>query len=190
VTVRSVLSRIGHVCLVGDVTTPRLYGRAPVEEDLEDSVRIWTDPRVAEQAWPARLRTASDASRVLHASIAHWDRWGFGPWTVIERATGAIVGRVGLAHTRVAGSEEVEVAWFLSGDAWGRGYATEMAHEAVRVGFAMLELSDLVSFTTPPNAASQAVMRKLGFRHERDIEHAGLPHVLYRLLAGEWASPS
>jgi ribosomal-protein-alanine N-acetyltransferase len=189
VTVGSVVSSLGRVRLVGDVTTPRLYGRPPVEEDLEDSVRIWTDPRVAEQAWPARLRTASDASRVLHASIAHWDRWGFGPWTVIERATRAVVGRVGPAHTRVASNQEVEVAWFLSADVWGRGYATEMAREAVRVGFSLLGLSDLVSFTTPPNAASQAVMRKLGFRYERDIEHAGLTHVLFRLPAGTWASP-
>ncbi len=174
--------------MVGDVTTARLYGRPPLEGDLDDSVRIWTDPRVSEQAWPARMRTADDAGRVLRATIAHWERWGFGPWTVIERATGAVVGRVGLAHTRVAGSEEIEVVWFLSGDVWRRGYATEMASEAVRVAFELLELGDLVSFTTPRNGASQAVMRKLGFRYERDIEHAGLPHVLFRLSAADWAA--
>jgi hypothetical protein len=27
----------------------------------------------------------------------------------------------------------------------------------------------------------RAVMEKLGMRYERDVEHAGLPHVLYRL---------
>lgn len=159
-----------------------------MEQDLDDYVRFRTDVRVPEEVWPARLRTADDAARVLRASIAHWERWGFGPWTVIERASGAVVGSVGLAHTHVAGKPEVEVAWFVTADVWGRGYATEIAQEAVRVAFEQLELSDLVSFTMPSNAASQAVMRKLGFRYERPIEHAGLPHVLFRLRAGEWAS--
>jgi ribosomal-protein-alanine N-acetyltransferase len=150
-----------------------------VEEDLDDLVRIWTDPRVPEETWPASMRTVDAARGVLRASIAHWER--FGPWTVLERGTGAVVGRVGLQHTRVAGRPEVEVAWFVDAGVWGRGYATEMAREAVRAGFGGLELTTLVSFTTPANAASQAVMRKLGFRFEADIEHAGMPHVLFRL---------
>ncbi len=32
--------------LVGDVTTARLYGRPRLEDDLDDSVRIWTDPHL------------------------------------------------------------------------------------------------------------------------------------------------
>jgi RimJ/RimL family protein N-acetyltransferase len=34
---------------------------------------------------------------------------------------------------------------------------------------------------TDGNAASRAVMEKLGMTYERHVEHAGLPHVLYRL---------
>lgn len=169
--------------LIGAVVTERLRGRRPAEDDLDDLVRIWTDPRVPEYAWPARMRTVEDVRRILSASIAHWERWGFGPWIVVERATHAVVGRVGLAHTRVAGRPEVELAWFVDAGAWGRGYATEMAREAVGAAFGPLELATLVSFTTPANAASQAVMRKLGFRFEADIEHAGMPHVLFRLHA-------
>lgn len=148
-----------------------------------DYVRFWTDARIAEDAWPARMRTADDAARVLNATIEHWERHGFGPWTVIERATGEVVGRVGLRHTHVAGTPVVEVAWFLAAGAWGRGYATEMAREALRLGFEQLALAEIVAMTTPANAPSQAVMRRLGMQYEREIEHAGLPHVLYRLKA-------
>ena len=169
--------------LVGPVGTERLRGRRPVPEDLEELARIWTDPRVPEDAWPASLRSVEDAARVLRATIAHWERWGFGPWTVVERATDTVVGRVGLQHALVAGRPEVEVAWFVDASAWGRGYATEMAREAVRAGFEALELTTLVSLTTPANAASQAVMRKLGFRFEADVEHAGMAHALFRLDA-------
>ena len=51
-------------------------------------------------------------------------------------------------------------------------------------------LSQLVSFTTPQNMRSQAVMRRIGMTHDEadDFDHPNLPpghrlrrHVLYRL---------
>jgi [ribosomal protein S5]-alanine N-acetyltransferase len=166
---------------LGPVTTERLRGRPPEHGDIDDYVRIFTDARVDEELWPAELRTPEKVAAILRQSIAHWDRWAFGPWTVIERGSDRIVGRVGLQHTTVLGHPEVEVAWFIDADDWGRGYATEMAGEAVRAAFTTLGLDTLVSYTTPGNLASQAVMRKLGMSYEADIENAGMPHVLYRL---------
>ena len=163
------------------VTTERLRGRAPEPGDLPDYVRIFTDRRVEEDLWPADLRTPDQVASILKASIEHWDRWGFGPWTVIERGSERIVGRVGLEHTSKIEHPEVELAWFIDPGAWGRGYATEMAQEAVRAAFTELGLDSLISYTTTDNAASQAVMRKLGMTYEADIENAGMPHVLYRL---------
>ena len=163
------------------VTTERLTGRRPEPDDLLDYVRIFTDPRVDEDLWPADLRTSDKVAAILKGSIEHWDRWGFGAWTVLERESGRIVGRVGLEYTSKFGHPEVEVEWFIDPDAWGRGYATEMAEEAVRAAFTTLGLDALISYTTPDNLASQAVMKKLGMTYERDVENAGMPHVLYRL---------
>lgn len=167
--------------LLGDVTTPRLHGRCPELADLDALERIWTDIRVSEDAWPAELRTADDAERVLRQTIAHWERFGFGAWSVAERATGELVGRVGLAHTRVTGSPEVELAWFLDPDAWGQGYATEMGLKAVRAAFDVLELDAIVALVLPENESSIAVTLRVGLRYERDVEHDGLTHKLFRL---------
>jgi ribosomal-protein-alanine N-acetyltransferase len=164
------------------VTTPRLVGRRPVVEDLPALVRIFTDGRTPEEAWPEHLRTADRVEAMLDEAIRHWERWGFGVWTVL--AGDAVVGRIGLAHTDDTGRPEVELAWFVDPDAWGRGYATELAQEAVRVAFEVLELDSVVAFTMQTNRASQAVMRKLGMTYEGDIVQAGLPHVLYRLSTG------
>jgi len=166
---------------LASVTTERLFGRRPEPGDLEDYVRIFTDPRVDEDLWPADLRTSDTVAAILKGSIAHWDRWEFGPWTVLERDSERIVGRVGLEYTTKFGHPEVEVEWFIDPDAWGRGYATEMAQEAVRAAFTTLGLDELISYTTPDNEASRAVMEKLGMTYERDVENAGMPHVLYRL---------
>ena len=54
------------------------------------------------------------------------------------------------------------------------------------VGFERLGLDDVVAFTLPTNRGSWRVMEKTGFEYERDVVHAGLPHVLYRITTSEW----
>jgi ribosomal-protein-alanine N-acetyltransferase len=85
---------------------------------------------------------------------------------------------------------DVEIAWRLSADYWGRGLATEGARAVVRHAFAELGLEGLVSFTVPENLRSRRVMEKLGMLHDPrdDFDHPSLPeghplrrHVLYRL---------
>jgi RimJ/RimL family protein N-acetyltransferase len=84
----------------------------------------------------------------------------------------------------------VEVGWRLRQDAWGQGYATEAAREALRFAFGPLALAEVVALTVPGNAPSRRVMEKLGMLHNPadDFDHPrvaeGHPlrrHLLYRL---------
>ena len=86
-------------------------------------------------------------------------------------------------HVLVEGRDEVEVGYGFVPEYWGRGFATELARESVRVGFNELRLPNMVSFTLPTNLASRRVMEKAGFRYERDFIYANLTHVLYRQRA-------
>lgn len=160
------------------VATARLVGRRPEDGDAGAFVRIFTDGRTPEEVWPEHLRTSDRARSLLDELMRHWERWGFGPWTML--AAGEVVGYAGLRHTQIGGRPEVELLWFVDPDAWNQGYATELAAEAVRVAFDVLELDDVVAYTTATNHSSRRVMEKLGLTYERDIIHAGLPHVLYR----------
>jgi ribosomal-protein-alanine N-acetyltransferase len=161
------------------VATARLVGRRPEPGDALQFARVMTDPRVEEEIWPEHLRTADRAGAMVKDMIAHWERWGFGPWTVL--LDGEVIGYDGLRHAEVAGRPVVELMWFLDADHWGAGYATEMAREAVRVAFDVLELDELVAQTVEGNRASRAVMEKLGMQHVDSTIHVGLPHVIYRL---------
>lgn len=160
------------------VTTARLTGRRPEPGDAATYARIFTDARVAQEAWPEHLRTADQARSLLDDLLRHWERWGFGPWTVVLDRTQ--IGYAGLRHADVGGRPEVELMWFLDPGHWGQGYATEMAREAMRVAFEVLELDAVVAQTVDVNHASRAVMEKLGMAYEGDTIHAGLPHVRYR----------
>ncbi len=164
--------------------TARLRLERLTAEHVEDLFRLHTDPAVMATLGGVRSREETEA--MLHAATAHWGTYGFGLWMLYDIDSGRFAGRGGLKHASVEGCDEVEVAYGLMPELWGRGLATELARESVRIGFEALNLSHLVCFTLTTNQASQRVMQKVGFRYERDFVHAGLPHVLYRLLRADW----
>ena len=137
------------------------------------------DPRVGATLGGV-LSPARVAASITHLA-AHFERYGYGLWVWREKATGEVVARGGIEHAHVGGRDEVEVAWAVAADRWGEGFATELGAASIRAAFDEHGIDELVSFTLPDNTASRRVMDKLGFIYERDVVHAGDPHVLYRL---------
>ena len=168
------------------VQTPRLLCIRPRPEHGPDVIALWRDPRVIPMLWPqSQGPTNAEVRKINDRTIAHWDPHGFGPWILRDRRTDAMVGRGGLARTQVAGHGEVEVQWAIVPERWGQGLATELAQTAADVAFSDLGLDTIVAFTLPHNIASRRVMEKAGFAYEQDMEHAGLPHVLYRMRSAQ-----
>ena len=161
------------------MTAPSL--RPPESRDEASYRRLLLDPQVSPWLRPPPLRpfTEADPPALLVRDLRHWEEHGWGPW-VVEDGDGGFAGRAGLGTTRVAGEQVVELAWAIVGAAHGRGLATAAARAGVERA-RELGLPEVVSFTLPENAASRRVMEKAGLVFERDITHAGLPHVLYRL---------
>jgi [ribosomal protein S5]-alanine N-acetyltransferase len=161
------------------IETPRLRGERIGPEHHDGLLVLLGDPRVG--ATLGGTWTSEKVLRSIDYQRAHWERHGFGFWAWLDRRTGALVARGGLGATEVGGPGSVEVAWSVVPERWGQGYATELGSASIAVGFGTLGLPELVSFTLPHNAASRRVMEKLGFEYEREVVHADLPHVLYRL---------
>jgi RimJ/RimL family protein N-acetyltransferase len=147
--------------------------------------------------FPAPLdRAASDAMANRCQELI--DARGWGLWAVAETSTADFIGYVGLHITPPAlpFSAAVEVGWRLAAKHWGKGFATEAARGALRVGFERLGLLEIVSFTSLGNVRSQAVMIRLGMHDcaER-FDHPGIPvgsslrrHCLYRLSREQWST--
>jgi [ribosomal protein S5]-alanine N-acetyltransferase len=161
--------------------TDRLLAERLREEHLGEIRRMHRDPNV--MATLGGLRSDEETTHYLRDNLDHWDRYGYGMWVFRDRAHGRFVGRAGLRNTHVGCNDEVELAYALVADYWGRGLATEMATEILKLAFERLDLDDIVCFTLPTNLASRRVMEKVGFEYERDVVHAGSPHVLYRINA-------
>ncbi len=143
------------------------------------------DPRVYRTLWPwSSAPTRADVRASLMDKREHWERHGFGLWLLRDRESGLMVGRGGLQYTDAIGGFAVEAAWTVVPERWGQGLATELAIASVSVAFDVLQLRDLIAITLPDNHASRRVMDKAGFGYDRDIEHAGLRHLLYRQRPG------
>lgn len=159
--------------------TPRLLLCRMTADDLDDLTRMHLDPRV--MATLGGIRSPEETREWLAPKLEHWRQHGFGLWLVRERETGEFAGRGGLQHVEIDGRDEIEVGYCFRAEYWGRGLATELARESIRVAFEVLNLPEIVCFTLTTNRASEGVMQKAGFRYERDLVYKDLPHVLYRL---------
>src|SRR4051794_36923295 len=138
------------------VRTERLVATRPVFRDADELHPVMADERLAAWLWPGELggpRTLAQVRAMLVHDADHWKRHGWGPWVVRDAATGQALGRAGLERCEIAGRDEVEVAWMIAADRWGEGLATEIAREAVRAAFEVVDLPDVVSFTLVDNVA-------------------------------------
>ena len=160
-------------------STPRLVAERVTATHWLDLRRM--DENEGFMALLGGVRDEAGTVAYLDMNVRHWLDHGFGMWMLRDEASSAVIGRAILRHLDVEGVDEVEVGYGFVPEYWGRGLATEIAQACVRIGFDQLRLASLVAITTPANFRSQRVMVKAGLAYERDIVHAGIPHVLFRI---------
>lgn len=119
----------------------------------------------------------------LENNVNHWKRYGYGIWMFYYKENGAFVGRGGLRHDKVEGQEEIEVEYALLPEYWGKGLGTEIGKAVIAIA-EQCKLKSVVAYTKKSHKASIRIMEKLGFSYERNIQYAGVPHVLYRKTLG------
>lgn len=159
--------------------TQRLSARRITARDRPYLLQLYTDRDVARTLGGVR-EVSWIAQRHLEA-LEHWQMHGFGEYVLFDRVTGDFVGRVLLRRMVLAGRDENEIGYAFLPQYWNRGFGTEAAQAVMQIGLNNLGLADLVAFTQTTNHASQRVMEKIGMRFSHEAEHAGYPHVFYRI---------
>ncbi|WP_286936020.1 GNAT family N-acetyltransferase [Achromobacter sp. UBA4530] len=176
-----------------EVETPRLVLRQWRAADRKPFAALNADPQVTQFLLPMTPQESDALADRLAAGI---DEHGWGFWAVEAPGVAPFIGFVGikpLAPT-LPFAPGVEIGWRLAQPFWGRGYASEAADAALRVGFEQVGAEEIVAFTATDNVRSRAVMDRLGMAAEPGcFDHPAVPaghplraHVLYRLGREAW----
>lgn len=151
-----------------EIATERLLLRGFLPGDWVALARFYADDTVMRHMLPGRGLPKQDAEIRAKSNIHNfnqsWEQNGYGVWAVQDREAGRLLGQCGLRW--VPEAEAVELLYLLNKTHWGRGLASEAARAAVGFGFSATALDSLFAVTSPANAASQNVLRKLGFAAE------------------------
>ncbi len=140
--------------------TPRLILRPVRAEDFDAWAEFMADPEAARFLGGALTRPAAWRGFIMVAGA--WAMQGFAMFSVIEKATGRWIGRLG--PWQPEGWPGTEIGWGLCRAAWGKGYATEGAAATIDWAFDHLGWTEVIHCIAPDNEPSKAVARRLGSR--------------------------
>ncbi|MBU3028676.1 GNAT family N-acetyltransferase [Paracoccus marinaquae] len=114
----------------------------------------------------------------LLAPIGHWAVRGYGFWTVEEKATGRVTGRLGVINH--IDWPEPELGWQIYEGFEGKGMAYEAAMAARAHAATAMGLGPLISQIHPDNIRSRRLAERMGAVIEREGEVRGTPCLIYR----------
>jgi ribosomal-protein-alanine N-acetyltransferase len=147
---------------MADLETERLQMRAFRQDDLE---------RIADGQSPAH------AEKFLEFCLQSYRQWGLGPWALLLKDSGAIVGNCGFCRVRydqAAATFEYcgEVNYYVAPQYRRQGFASEALRAVVKFGFGDLRLTRIQGRCAPENLGSERVLQKAGLQFDRMIAAA------------------
>ena len=148
----------------------------------------WTEAAVDELL---AMHSDADVQRYIDPIGSGWSRekamkrlseWqkearelGLGKYRVLRRSDGQFIGRAGFSQS----GDTPELGYSLARAHWGLGYATEIAAALRDWFFEMQPNGRFTAMAHRDNAASLAVLRKIGMQHTGQGEVDGMPHEFF-----------
>ena len=134
--------------------------------------------RQADHADVARWEGPLHAEKFLEFCFQSYREWGMGPWAMLLKETGVIVGNCAfcrISYDRTLGTFEYcgEVNYYVARQHRGAGLATEALRAVLKFGFGDIRLTRIQGRCTPENVSSERVMQKAGLKFERMIAAVG-----------------
>ncbi len=169
-----------------EIETSRLRLRRFTPHDLDQLAEIFSDPLVLKYLQPGKAATRAETKTALLSMIRHWQRYGYGRWAVVYRATQKLIGYGGLRCF----DGTPELVYLLDRNFWNLGLATELARGCLEYGFLQHKFERIIAVARPDNLASRRVMEKVGFQYERNANFFDIEVAFHSITRGDYLAQS
>jgi RimJ/RimL family protein N-acetyltransferase len=150
------------------------------ENDIEGFYNLNADSRNIRYTGDKSFKSLAQTAVFIKA-YDHYQRYGFGRWSLYSKQNGQYIGFCGLRY--VQQTKQVDVGYRIMHQYWGKGLATEATRAALDIGFKQYALKQIISRTRQDNPASIKVLLKAGFEqigNEVEDDHQWLTFCLKR----------
>lgn len=159
------------------IESARLVLRAFCDDDWRALHEHYADPECTRFTF-GRALSEGESWRAMASMVGHWVLRGYGPYALEDKASGAVLGTVGLWYPN--DWPEPEIKWALIRRHWGRGYASEAVRAVQRAARECLPELALISFINAENRPSIALARAVGATFEDERAFRGARWHVYR----------
>ena len=165
--------------------TERLYLREMNQADFESLCKIMQD-QTTMYAYEGAFRD-DEVQEWLDRQIARYQKWGFGLWAVVLKASNKMIGQCGLTMQPWKETEVLEIGYLFERSYWHNGYAIEAAKACKKYAFETLNATEVCSIIRDTNIASQNVAIRNGMsmtdtwiKHYRGVDMLHYRYVVFR----------
>lgn len=154
--------------------------RAADSNDIDGLHALAASPLVYRYLFDGAPPDKEYITRRVAQSVANAGETGLGMW-FLEDVSTRYAGCVELRP--YPSSRSAELTYLLDPCNWGQGLALRMAWTAITHTFLSSQIDSVIAGTDLANAASLAVMRRLGMRFHKDVQYplgAGVEYVMHR----------
>lgn len=152
------------------------------DTDFELAAQLWGEKDVTRFICATGVFTQQDILNRLAIEINNDKQFFIQYWPIFELMTGEHIGCCGLRPFDTE-AYTFELGFHLRRKYWGKGYAFEAAKTAINYSFRVLKAIKLYAGHHPENAASEKLLKKLGFQciGKNFYPPTGLYHPSYEL---------
>ncbi|WP_115712647.1 GNAT family N-acetyltransferase [Legionella sainthelensi] len=152
-------------------TTTRLIICEPSLSDFDNLYTLQSNSEVMSFIGNGK-RDKNEVRVGLEKAIHHFQKHQFSLGSVFVKDSHEFIGRAGMIYFNYDDNQsEVEIAYALLPQYWGRGYATEITTSLIQFAFRDFNMQKLIAVVHPENTSSQNVLIKSGMSHAGKINY-------------------
>lgn len=147
--------------------TKRCIVRETIEEDVDGLYAIYAEPAITEYMEGLYHDRDEEAAYIQDYRRKMYGFYGYGIWTILDKADGQIIGRAGINWRE---GFDIPELGFMIGVPWQRqGFAYEVCQKILHYAHDEIGFCQMQALVREHNEKSCALCHKLGFKEDEMI---------------------